>query len=68
MQEWDREPQRRRQFYKQVARRADELLKALALSPEDCRDPAKEWKPWALPIAIRQSLDRMAGDRGGLQP
>jgi hypothetical protein len=69
MQEWEAEPQRRLRFYEQVARHADGLLTALGLNSDECRDPTKEWKPWAIPLAIhelRQSLDRMAGARPDL--
>jgi hypothetical protein len=69
MQEWGHEPQRKRRIYEQVTRHADGLLKALALNPEECRDPAMEWKPWAPPPVInefRRALDRMAGARPDL--
>lgn len=69
MQEWEGEPQRRRRWYEQVARQADGLLKALSLSPEECKDPTKEWKRTSIPVAIhefRQSLDRMVGARPDL--
>ena len=69
MQEWEGEPQRKRRWYEKVERHADSLLRALDLVPEECRDPAKHWKPWSVPLAIhefRQSLDRMASARPDL--
>jgi hypothetical protein len=69
MQEWEAEPQRRRRWYEQVARHADGLLKALSLSPEECKEPTKESKRTSIPFAIhefRQSLDRMVGARPDL--
>ncbi len=69
MQEWEGEPQRKRRWYVQVARQADGLLKALAQSPEECKNPTKEWKWKSRPVAIdefRQSLDRMVGARPDL--
>jgi hypothetical protein len=68
-QEWEGEPQRKRRWYEKVERHADNLLRALDLVPEECRDPAKHWKPWSVPLAIhefRQSLDRMASARPDL--
>ena len=35
MQEWKAEPQRKRRWYKQAARHANSLLRALALNPDD---------------------------------
>jgi hypothetical protein len=52
MQEWEGEPQRKRRWYVQVARQADGLLKALAQSPEECKNPAKEWRWKSRPVAI----------------
>ena len=69
MQEWEGEPQRRRRWDEQVARQADGLLNALSLSPEEWKDPTKEWKRTSVPVAIdefRQSVDRMVGARPDL--
>ena len=69
MQEWEGEPQRRRRWYEHVARQADGLLNALSLSPEEWKDPTKEWKRTSVPVAIdefRQSVDRMVGARPDL--
>ncbi len=69
MQEWEGEPQRKRRWYMRVTRQADGLLKALAQSPEECKNPTKDWKWKSRPVAIdefRQLLDRMVGARPDL--
>ncbi len=66
MQKWRAEPQRVRKFYEQVARHADNLLEALNLNPEECRDVTKPLREGFYLPAIaefRGSLDIMARAR-----